>query len=227
MYWATRWPASCAPPGGTAPGIECFGGSGRFGVNEAGTKMSITGLYVRVAPSDLERLNRDPAAFMEASTASMTLGWENSPSTEPWISIEKAWAVLGYLLDQATDGNLDVIFGGTPIGEDCGFGPPRYLTSNEVLQAADVLSRTRRACARRGRHSKTSGRRRSLGRKLSPKTNCTSRSTASGLSSRRCDIWSSPWTSGSRRRSSAEASTRSGCRTAAPSTSRGPASITT
>ena len=142
MYWATRWPASCAPPGGTAPGIECFGGSGRFGVNEAGTKMSITGLYVRVAPSDLERLNRDPAAFMEASTASMTLGWENSPSTEPWISIEKAWAVLGYLLDQATDGNLDVIFGGTPIGEDCGFGPPRYLTSNEVLQAADVLSRT-------------------------------------------------------------------------------------
>jgi Domain of unknown function (DUF1877) len=84
--------------------------------------MSITGLYVRVAPSDLERLNRDPAAFMEASTASMTLGWENSPSTEPWISIEKAWAVLGYLLDQATDGNLDVIFGGTPIGEDCGSG---------------------------------------------------------------------------------------------------------
>ena len=73
----------------------------------------------------------------------MTLGWENSPSTQPWISVEKAWAVLGYLLDQATDGNLDVIFGGTPIGEDCGFGPPRYLTSNEVLQAADVLSRTR------------------------------------------------------------------------------------
>jgi Domain of unknown function (DUF1877) len=134
-----RRPCRCRPrrPESCSGGIECFG------VNEAGTKMSITGLYVRVAPSDLERLNRDPAAFMEASTASMTLGWENSPSTEPWISIEKAWAVLGYLLDQATDGNLDVIFGGTPIGEDCGFGPPRYLTSNEVLQAADVLSRTR------------------------------------------------------------------------------------
>jgi hypothetical protein len=108
-------------------------------VNEAGTKMSITGLYVRVAPSDLERLNRDPEAFYWASTASMTPGWENQPSTEPWISIEKAWAALGYLLDKATDGNLDVVFGGTPIGEDCGFGPPRYLPPDEVRQAADML----------------------------------------------------------------------------------------
>ena len=56
---------------------------------------------------------------------------------------------------------------------------------------------------------------------------CTSRSTTSGPSSRRCDISSSRWTSGSRRRSSERASTRSGCRTAAPSTSRGPASTTT
>jgi uncharacterized protein YjbI with pentapeptide repeats len=68
---------------------------------------------------------------------------------------------------------------------------------------------------------------RSLGRKLSPKTSCMSRSTTSGLSSRRCDISFSPWTSGSRRRSSEEAFTRSGCRTTAPWTSRGPASITT
>ena len=46
-------------------------------------------------------------------------------------------------------------------------------------------------------------------------------------SSRRCDISFSRWTSGSRRRSSESTSTRSGCRTAAPSTSRGPASTTT
>ena len=104
--------------------------------------MSITGLYVRVAPSDLERLNHDPEAFYWASTASMTPDWENQPSTEPWISIEKAWAALGYLLDKATDGNLDVVFGGTPIGEDCGFGPPRYLPPDEVRQAADMLRRT-------------------------------------------------------------------------------------
>src|SRR6266545_1090951 len=77
--------------------------------------MSITGMYVRVAPGDLERLNRDPEAFYWASTASMTPGWENHPSTEPWISIEKAWAALGYLLDKATDGTVDVVFGGTPV----------------------------------------------------------------------------------------------------------------
>ncbi len=51
------------------------------------------------------------------------------------------------------------------------------------------------------------------GRKLSRKTRCTSRSTTSGRSSRRCAISSSRWTSGSPRRSSARASTRSGCRT--------------
>ncbi len=99
-------------------------------------------MYVRVAPSDLERLNRDPAAFMDASMASMTPGWENDPSTQPWISVEKAWAALGYLLDKATDGTIDVVFGGTPIGEDWGFGPPRYLAPDEVRQAVDMLSRT-------------------------------------------------------------------------------------
>src|SRR4051812_12459249 len=45
-------------------------------------------------------------------------------------------------------------------------------------------------------------------------------------SSRRCGILCSPWTSGSRRPSSEEASTRSGCRTAARSIFRGPASTT-
>ena len=50
---------------------------------------------------------------------------------------------------------------------------------------------------------------------------------ASGPSSRRCDISSSRWTSGSRRRSWRSRSTPSGCRTRAPSTSRGPASSTT
>ncbi len=99
-------------------------------------------MYVRVAPSDLERLNRDPAAFMDASMASMTPGWENDPSTQPWISVEKAWAALGYLLDKAADGTIDVVFGGTPIGEDWGFGPPRYLAPDEVRQAVDMLSRT-------------------------------------------------------------------------------------
>jgi hypothetical protein len=107
-----------------------------------GNRMSITGRYVRVAAGDLEWLNRDPEAFMEASMASMTPGWENDPSTQPWISIEKAWAALGYLLAKATDGTIDVVFGGTPIGEDWGFGPPRYVAPDEIRQAADMLSRT-------------------------------------------------------------------------------------
>ena len=41
-----------------------------------------------------------------------------------------------------------------------------------------------------------------------PKARCTSRSTTSGPSSRRCDISSSRWTSGSRRQSSENASSR-------------------
>ena len=60
-----------------------------------------------------------------------------------------------------------------------------------------------------------------------PEGSCTSRSTASGRSSRRCGTSSSRWTSGSRHRSSEGASTRSGCRTPAPSISRGPTSTTT
>src|SRR6266511_3977049 len=113
--------------------------------------MSITGMYVRVAPGDLERLNRDPEAFYWASTASMTPGWENHPSTEPWISIEKAWAALGYLLDKATDGTVDVVFGGTPIGEDWGFGPPRYPVTAWCLRSCDGPSASLRSQGLDGR----------------------------------------------------------------------------
>jgi Domain of unknown function (DUF1877) len=107
--------------------------------------VGIIGEYVRVAQRDLERLHRDPWAFYWASTVSMqTPGWENRPSTEPWLSLDKAWDALGYLLEEATDGTIDVVRGGAPIGKDeeFGFGPPRYLTPEEVRQAADMLRRT-------------------------------------------------------------------------------------
>ena len=61
----------------------------------------------------------------------------------------------------------------------------------------------------------------------SPRTCCINRSMTSSPSSRRCGTSFSRWTSGSQCRSSEEASTRWGCRTAARSTSRGRASITT
>ena len=64
-------------------------------------------------------------------------------------------------------------------------------------------------------------------RNSSPRRRCTRRSTASSRLCRRCATSCSRPTSGSPRRSSAEGTTRSGCRTRGASTSPGPASTAT
>lgn len=62
-----------------------------------------------------------------------------------YFSLDKSWHALHFLLnDHPTDGSgplFDAILGGTEIGEDMGYGPPRVLTPNEVRAVAAALNK--------------------------------------------------------------------------------------
>ncbi len=69
------------------------------------------------------------------------------PGQEPdeeGLSLEKSWHSLHYLLTGVTGeappplGNA--ILGGTPIGNDIGYGPARFLTPEQVREVAAALS---------------------------------------------------------------------------------------
>lgn len=62
----------------------------------------------------------------------------------PSVSLEKAWHGLHYLLTgSATEGGLPLGFlleGGQEIGNDTGYGPPRFLNHAEVAELNQALA---------------------------------------------------------------------------------------
>lgn len=66
-----------------------------------------------------------------------------------YFSLDKSWHALHFLLnDHPSEGSgplYDAILGGTEIGEDRGYGPPRVLTPNEVRAVAAALIKLDRA----------------------------------------------------------------------------------
>ncbi|HLN65023.1 MAG TPA: YfbM family protein [Symbiobacteriaceae bacterium] len=65
---------------------------------------------------------------------------EDDPEDPTGCYVDKAWHGIHFLLNGAAytgDGPLfNVVLGGTEIGEDLGYGPARYLTADQVREAA-------------------------------------------------------------------------------------------
>ncbi|WP_430788757.1 YfbM family protein [Actinoplanes sp. G11-F43] len=65
---------------------------------------------------------------------------------DPGIHLQKSWQGLHYLLTgtrgRVSAGVGSAILGGTEIGEDPGYGPPRLLTPDEVAAVASALDAT-------------------------------------------------------------------------------------
>ncbi|MEL7499151.1 MAG: YfbM family protein [Planctomycetota bacterium] len=58
------------------------------------------------------------------------------------LDLYKSWNAMHVLLnDGACGAESDAIMGGTPIGEDLGFGPARFLNDREVADISAALSR--------------------------------------------------------------------------------------
>lgn len=96
---------------------------------------------VAVSPAELSDLRRHPDRVFEV------LSPEDGEGPRPPVSVDldKAWHGLHYLLTgDPWDGDPPLcwaILGGEPIGDDTGYGPPRYLIPDQVAAIASALDR--------------------------------------------------------------------------------------
>lgn len=101
--------------------------------------MSMVCKLVTVAPDKLQELIREPANVFPTFYPR-----DFSRPTGPHLDLDKMWHGLHYILTgTAWDGEPPLslaILGGTEIGEDTGYGPPRYLTPTEVRAVTAALS---------------------------------------------------------------------------------------
>lgn len=96
------------------------------------------------SPTDPDELERARAEIvMQIQSAGVTL-----PDEEPGeagLCLDESWHILHYLITGgAREASLplgNAILGGTPIGDDMGYGPARYLDPQQVREVAGALSR--------------------------------------------------------------------------------------
>jgi hypothetical protein len=105
--------------------------------------MSMIGEYARLTPAELARAVRDPNWALAFIDELIEAGVdETTGSGRPrCLDIGKAWDTLGFLL-RRIEFPVDIVHGGQEIpgAEDWGYGPPRYLTPEQVQAAAAALA---------------------------------------------------------------------------------------
>nr|WP_134006671.1 YfbM family protein [Streptomyces sp. 846.5] len=104
--------------------------------------MSMIGEYARLTPAELDRAISDPAwalEFVEQMMDARTDGVDGAESR--CLDVDKAWDTLAHLL-RRIGFPVDIAHGEAeiPAAEDWGYGPPRYVTPERVLAAADAMS---------------------------------------------------------------------------------------
>jgi hypothetical protein len=99
--------------------------------------MSMIGSYVRLGAEQFEWAQEYVEELSESIYAEETEGAEKVTAI---FDVDKAWDGLRFLLAKAEDAPVDVVLGGSLLGEaDWGYGPARYLTPEEVDAAARYL----------------------------------------------------------------------------------------
>lgn len=98
--------------------------------------MGMVGCFAAVTPSKLQLIKSDPESVN---------GYLNPDDGDPpfYVEVDKAWHAIHFMLcgnaDPGEDPQSQAILGGTEIGEDWGYGPPRYLLPHEVKEVASYL----------------------------------------------------------------------------------------
>ncbi|MEV6977673.1 YfbM family protein [Kitasatospora sp. NPDC093806] len=107
--------------------------------------MSMNGEYLRVTPEELDRALKDPAWALELVEEIQDEQEKNEPAPAEarHFTTDKAWDLVGFLLRRAGF-PVDLVRDGQPFAddEDWGYGPPRYLTVEQVRLAAEALGGT-------------------------------------------------------------------------------------
>ncbi|BBH70295.1 hypothetical protein ACTI_69800 [Actinoplanes sp. OR16] len=97
----------------------------------------------RLSGAALQKLLDDPSAV--ESILYGDLDDDDAEMPEPELDLDKSWHAVHYLLTGTAWSLGDTpagaaVLGGTEIGEDGGYGPPRYLVPDEVQAIARALS---------------------------------------------------------------------------------------
>jgi hypothetical protein len=104
--------------------------------------MGMTASFVAVSPAELEAFQRDATGLPDFFFSAFRRG--DAEETSRAVDIDKSWAAIHFMLTGTLWGGEPPqslpIFGGTPLGEDMGYGPLRYLTPAEVVAANGVLA---------------------------------------------------------------------------------------
>jgi hypothetical protein len=95
--------------------------------------MGMIGEYARVSAQDFRRCLREPDVASAVVYEELT--------QERRTDLDKAWHALSHLLERAGM-TVDVVMGGELVdgAGDWGYGPPRYLTAEQVAAAGAQLS---------------------------------------------------------------------------------------
>lgn len=102
------------------------------------------GEYARLTPSELERAVADPGWAQEFIEELIDAGMDEPGASQPrCLDVDKAWDALALML-RRIDFPVDIVHGEDEIpgADDWGYGPPRYLTPEQVRAAAAALAGT-------------------------------------------------------------------------------------
>jgi hypothetical protein len=106
--------------------------------------MSMQGMYQRLPPRLLDSIRRSSDEEIERFVVDTILEYEGPRTLSPLLDIDKAWHALHFLLcNHAWEGEpplVNAVLGGQEIGPDLGYGPPRYLTAEEVKDVSFALA---------------------------------------------------------------------------------------
>ncbi|MFE6839662.1 YfbM family protein [Streptomyces sp. NPDC057705] len=106
--------------------------------------MSMNGEYLRLTPAELARALKDPewAWDLAVEIQDAQAEGEPAPAEARHFTTHQTWQLLGFLLQRSIF-PVDVVHGEEPLAtDDWGYGPPQYLTPEQVQLAADTLHRT-------------------------------------------------------------------------------------
>ncbi len=98
--------------------------------------MGMVAGFKAVTPDEVNKITLNPDSAMEFIDSEDE---ENSNTAD----VDKAWHAIHYMLTGRAEGGEKpaslAIFGGVAVGEDLGYGPPRLLKPESVVEVANLL----------------------------------------------------------------------------------------
>ena len=108
--------------------------------------MGMAGTFLRISQEKLEQLRSDPNSIESLVEQFFTSRFSIERSGDSELcDVDKSWQTIHFMLSGGNPwgGNTieaQAIMGGAEIGPDLGYGPARYLTSDQVKQVSQALA---------------------------------------------------------------------------------------